>query len=60
MGVVEPEMNGIGGDLFALVYTADDDALHGLNAGGWAPSGLSAAGLRADGFMPCLLKASTP
>jgi gamma-glutamyltranspeptidase/glutathione hydrolase len=50
MGVVEPEMNGIGGDLFAIVYTADDDALHGLNAGGWAPSGLTAAGLRADGF----------
>ena len=24
MGVVEPHMNGIGGDLFAIVYEASD------------------------------------
>jgi gamma-glutamyltranspeptidase/glutathione hydrolase len=51
LGVVEPEMNGIGGDLFAIVSTVDDGKLHGLNAGGWSPSNLSAANLRSDGFV---------
>ncbi len=48
LGVVEPEMNGIGGDLFAIVSTADDNGLHGLNAGGWSATGLSAASLRSE------------
>src|SRR3954466_12724730 len=48
MGVVEPEMNGIGGDLFAIVADADG-TVHGLNAGGWAPSGLSASTLASQG-----------
>ncbi len=34
--VVEPTMNGIGGDAFALVW--DGDELHGLNASGRAPA----------------------
>ncbi len=34
--VVEPTMNGIGGDAFALVW--DGHALHGLNASGRAPA----------------------
>jgi gamma-glutamyltranspeptidase/glutathione hydrolase len=41
LGVVEPYMNGMGGDLFAMVYDAGRDALHGLNASGPAPGGLS-------------------
>jgi gamma-glutamyltranspeptidase / glutathione hydrolase len=41
MGVVEPMMNGIGGDLFAIVYDAKADKLYGLNASGWAPKGLT-------------------
>ena len=41
LGVVEPYMNGMGGDLFAIVYDAGRDALHGLNASGPAPAGLS-------------------
>ncbi len=41
MGVVSPMMNGIGGDLFAIVYDAKADKLYGLNASGWAPKGLS-------------------
>jgi gamma-glutamyltranspeptidase/glutathione hydrolase len=49
LGVVEPEMNGIGGDLFAIVAVVDDGKLHGLNAGGWSASGLSAAAVRAEG-----------
>ena len=41
MGVIEPMMNGIGGDLFAIVYDAKTGKLYGLNASGWAPAGLS-------------------
>src|SRR5262245_52025479 len=41
MGVVEPMANGIGGDLFAIVYEAKSGKLYGLNASGWAPAGLS-------------------
>ena len=41
MGVVEPMMDGIGGDLFAIVYEAKTGKLYGLNASGWAPAGLS-------------------
>jgi len=49
MGVVEPEMNGIGGDLFAIVYEAKSGALHGLNAGGWAPAALTPNLIRSCG-----------
>jgi gamma-glutamyltranspeptidase/glutathione hydrolase len=39
MGLMSPTGNGIGGDLFALVYIAKDKKLYGLNASGWAPAG---------------------
>lgn len=32
--VVEPNMTGVGGDLFAMVWSARDRNLHGLNASG--------------------------
>jgi len=41
MGVVQPMMNGIGGDLFVIVYDAKANKLYGLNASGWAPKGLT-------------------
>jgi gamma-glutamyltranspeptidase/glutathione hydrolase len=41
LGLVEPGSNGIGGDLFAIVYEAKTGKLHGLNASGWAPAGLT-------------------
>ena len=50
MGLVEPQSNGIGGDLFAIVYEAKTGQLHGLNAGGWTPSGLTPALLTSLGF----------
>ena len=50
LGLVEPFMNGIGGDLFAIVYESRADRLHGLNASGPAPQGLSPAVLRAQGM----------
>jgi gamma-glutamyltranspeptidase/glutathione hydrolase len=55
MGLVEPQSNGIGGDLFAIVYEARTGRLHGLNSHGWAPRMLTSARLRADGLaqMPC-------
>src|SRR5271156_4061380 len=49
MGVVEPMMNGIGGDLFAIVYDAKSGKLYGLNASGWAPAGLSIEFLKSKG-----------
>src|SRR5260370_7917074 len=36
-GLMEPTSNGVGGDLFALVYLAKEDKLYGLNATGWPP-----------------------
>jgi len=49
MGLVEPEMNGIGGDLFVIYYDARAKKLYGLNAGGWAPTGLTPEFLRSKG-----------
>jgi len=50
MGVVEPMMNGIGGDLFAIVYDAKANKLYGLNASGWAPRGLTIDFLHKQGL----------
>ena len=50
MGVVEPMMNGIGGDLFAIVYDAKTGKIYGLNASGWAPAALSIEFLRSKGL----------
>src|SRR5712664_4806358 len=50
MGVVEPMMNGIGGDLFAIVYDAKANKLYGVNASGWAPRGLTIEFLRKQGI----------
>lgn len=43
LAVVEPTMNGVGGDLFALVYSAKDQKLYGLNASGRAPASATPA-----------------
>jgi gamma-glutamyltranspeptidase/glutathione hydrolase len=47
LGVTEPMMNGIGGDLFALYWDAKTGKLYGLNASGWAPQGLTIGHLKA-------------
>src|SRR5437868_15450530 len=49
MGLVEPQSNGVGGDVFAIVYEAKTGAIHGLNSCGWAPTGSSAARLKRQG-----------
>ena len=41
LGVVEPHVNGIGGDLYAIVYEAKTGKLHGLNASGRSPYSLT-------------------
>ncbi|HSG29437.1 MAG TPA: gamma-glutamyltransferase [Candidatus Krumholzibacterium sp.] len=38
LGLMEPVANGIGGDLFAIVWDAESGRLYGLNASGRAPA----------------------
>ena len=51
LGVIEPMMNGVGGDLFAIVYDAKTKKLYGLNASGWAPKAMTIEALKAKGFV---------
>ena len=48
LGLMEPTGCGIGGDLFAIVWDAKTQQLHGLNASGRSPLGLSYDQLRAE------------
>lgn len=41
LGVVEPTGNGMGGDLFAIIWDPKTGKLHGLNASGRAPAGMT-------------------
>lgn len=41
LGLVEPTGNGIGGDLFAIVWDAETEQLYGLNASGRSPQSLT-------------------
>jgi gamma-glutamyltranspeptidase/glutathione hydrolase len=50
LNVVEPMMTGMGGDLFAIVYVAQEKKLHALNASGMAPSGATIAHLHSLGY----------
>jgi len=50
LGLMEPTGCGIGGDLFALVWNAKDNKLHGLNASGRSPYGLTLKALKDAGF----------
>src|ERR1700686_2467155 len=51
MGLVAPMMNGIGGDLFAIVYDAKSKKIYGLNASGWAPKALTPESLVARNIL---------
>jgi gamma-glutamyltranspeptidase/glutathione hydrolase len=50
LSLVEPMMNGPGGDLFALIWDSKTDKLTGINASGWAPQGLSIDYLKKQGL----------
>jgi gamma-glutamyltranspeptidase/glutathione hydrolase len=47
LGVTEPMMNGMGGDLFAIYWDAKSGKLYGLNSSGWAPRALTIEHLKA-------------
>src|SRR5467141_220507 len=49
-GLMEPTSNGIGGDLFAMVYLAKEDKLYGINASGWSPAGMTLELLKSKGI----------
>jgi gamma-glutamyltranspeptidase/glutathione hydrolase len=48
IGLMEPTGNGVGGDLFAIVWDAKSRKLHGLNASGRSPQSLSLKQLREE------------
>ena len=50
IGLMEPTGNGIGGDLFAIVYWAKTGELLGLNSSGFSPSGLTVELLASKGI----------
>lgn len=48
LGLMEPTGNGIGGDLFAIVWDPETERLYGLNGSGRSPMGQSLAALKAE------------
>src|SRR3982751_2638663 len=46
LGVVEPQSNGIGGDLFAIYWDAKTGKLTAINASGWSPAALTLDAIR--------------
>src|SRR6516162_1362637 len=48
LGLMEPVSNGIGGDLFAIVYSAKDNKLYGINGSGRSPLGLSYDAMKSE------------
>ena len=48
LGLMEPTGCGIGGDLFAIVWDAESQKLHGLNGSGRSPAGLTLETLQAE------------
>ncbi|MBN2814193.1 MAG: gamma-glutamyltransferase [Bacteroidales bacterium] len=50
LGLMEPTGNGIGGDLFAIVWDARNEKLYGLNASGRSPYELTLDYFKTNGF----------
>ena len=48
LGLMEPVSNGVGGDLFAVVYSARENKLYGINGSGRSPLGLSYDQMKAE------------
>ncbi|MBT8471934.1 MAG: gamma-glutamyltransferase, partial [Marinicaulis sp.] len=46
LGLMEPTGNGIGGDLFAIIWDPKSENLYGLNASGRAPAGRTLADMK--------------
>lgn len=50
LGLVEPTGNGMGGDLFAIIWSARDQKLYGLNASGRSPKSLTLKYFKENGY----------
>ncbi|MEO5810960.1 MAG: gamma-glutamyltransferase [Rhodanobacter sp.] len=50
LGLMEPTGNGMGGDLFAIVWDAKSSKLHGYNGSGHSPKSLSLAWFKEHGY----------
>jgi gamma-glutamyltranspeptidase / glutathione hydrolase len=50
LGVVEPTGAGIGGDLFAMIWSADKGKLYGLNGSGRSPRSLKLEYFKDNGY----------
>src|SRR6056297_360593 len=50
LSLVEPHMTNVGGDLFALAWSADHGRMIGLDASGFAGSLMTPERIREDGF----------
>src|SRR5881398_1639374 len=48
LGLMEPVSNGVGGDLFAIVYSAKENKLYGINGSGRSPLGLNYDQMKAE------------
>src|SRR5213594_2308417 len=48
LGLMEPVSNGVGGDLFAIVYSGRENKLYGINGSGRSPLGLSYDQMKAE------------
>ena len=50
LGVVEPTGSGIGGDIFAIIWSAEKGKLYGLNGSGKSPRSLKIEYFRENGY----------
>jgi gamma-glutamyltranspeptidase/glutathione hydrolase len=48
IGLMQPVLNGIGGDMFAIVYDPKTHKLYGYNGSGWSPKGRDLAKMTAE------------
>ena len=48
LGLMQPVLNGIGGDCFAIVYDPKTHKLYGYNGSGWSPKGRDLAKMQAE------------
>ena len=51
IGLMEPTGNGIGGDLFAIIWIENNKKLYGLNASGRSPKNLKLEYFKNNGFL---------
>src|ERR1017187_1198458 len=50
LGLTQPYVNGMGGDLFAIIYEAKTGKVYGLNSSGWTPKALTIDYLKSKGI----------